>query len=260
MTTSFAFHNHGPRRLRLCLSKPSNLALLLGKLPKWIRGLTRYRYSQPYLALPCLALSPALFWGNKLQKNIRLHHSYLTQDKMSDSDGEYVADASDDDIGAHQVSAHGTRSAGPAAAGSSTRSGDTNAGTSRRKAAWEDIQRSWDTVVEGADGSINSAVQGLKDQAKKKRQVSSIYQGLAETDMGALQIVTRYHAFAERYYPASYACTRPFLCYGGERFATNKIPIDYKIRMRFRHRILRAESHFTTGNNRHAGWLGCTNQ
>lgn len=94
---------------------------------------------------------------------------------MSDSDGEYVADGlSDDDVGAHQVSAgHGTRSTGPVrgAAGSSTRGGDTNAGTSRKRAAWEDIQRSWDTVVEGADGSINSTVEGLREAGKRKRYV-----------------------------------------------------------------------------------------
>ena len=94
---------------------------------------------------------------------------------MSDSDGEYVADdISDDDIGAHQVSTHGTRSAGPVrgAAGSGTRGGDTNTGTNRRRAAWEDIQRSWDTVVEGADGSINSTVEGLRDAGKRKRYVA----------------------------------------------------------------------------------------
>lgn len=96
---------------------------------------------------------------------------------MSDSDGEYLADdLSDDDTGAHQVSTggHGTRSTGPpvrGAAGSSTRGGDTNAGTSRKRAAWEDIQRSWDTVVEGADGSINSAVEGLREAGKRKRFV-----------------------------------------------------------------------------------------
>ncbi len=91
---------------------------------------------------------------------------------MSDSDSEYVADASDDDLRARQTSAHGTRSTGPATAGSGTRGGDTNAGANRRKAAWEDIQRSWDTVVEGADGSINSTVEGLREQAKKKRQAN----------------------------------------------------------------------------------------
>ncbi|TVY81407.1 General transcription and DNA repair factor IIH subunit ssl1, partial [Lachnellula suecica] len=92
---------------------------------------------------------------------------------MSDSDGEYVADdLSDGDAGAHQVStSHGTRSTGPVrgAAGSSTRGGDTNAGSSRKRAAWEDIQRSWDTVVEGADGSINSTVEGLREAGKRKR-------------------------------------------------------------------------------------------
>jgi hypothetical protein len=94
---------------------------------------------------------------------------------MSDSDGEYVADdLSDDDIGAHHVSSHGTRSTGPVrgTAGSGTRGGDTNAGSNRRRAAWEDIQRSWDTVVEGADGSINSTVEGLREAGKRKRSVA----------------------------------------------------------------------------------------
>ena len=95
---------------------------------------------------------------------------------MSDSDGEYIADdGSDDDIGAHQVStSHSTRSTGPVrgAAGSAMRGGDTNGGTNRRRAAWEDIQRSWDTVVEGADGSINSTVEGLREASKRKRWVS----------------------------------------------------------------------------------------
>jgi transcription initiation factor TFIIH subunit 2 len=93
---------------------------------------------------------------------------------MSDSDDDYVADdGSDDDIGNHQVSKRdGTRSSGPVrgATGSGTRGGDTNAGSNRRRAAWEDIQRSWDTVVEGADGSINSTVEGLREASKRKRQ------------------------------------------------------------------------------------------
>jgi hypothetical protein len=92
---------------------------------------------------------------------------------MADSDGEYVADdLSDDDIDAHVVSSHGTRSTGPArgAVGAGTRGGETG-GSSRRRAAWEDIQRSWDTVVEGADGSINSTVEGLREAGKRKRSV-----------------------------------------------------------------------------------------
>ncbi|CAG8951373.1 hypothetical protein HYFRA_00007285, partial [Hymenoscyphus fraxineus] len=80
---------------------------------------------------------------------------------MSSSDEDYVAD-SDDDAGANQPSAkHGTRSSGPVKA-----SGDAGG---RKRAAWEDIQRSWDTIVEGADGSINSAVEGLREAGKRKR-------------------------------------------------------------------------------------------
>lgn len=96
---------------------------------------------------------------------------------MSDSDDDYIADdGSDDDIGNHQVSKRdGNRSGGPAQGTvGTTRGGDTNQGTVRKKAAWEDIQRSWDTVVEGADGSINSTVEGLREAGKRKRCVSSI--------------------------------------------------------------------------------------
>jgi len=96
---------------------------------------------------------------------------------MSDSDGEYIADdISDDDLGAHQVSnSHGTRSSAPVrnAVGSGTRGGDTNSGSNRRRAAWEDIQRSWDSVVEGADGSINSTVEGLREASKRKRYIAT---------------------------------------------------------------------------------------
>jgi transcription initiation factor TFIIH subunit 2 len=88
---------------------------------------------------------------------------------MADSDDDYVADDhSDDDIDAHVVSTHGTRSTGPAA-GPGARGGENGGTSSRRRAAWEDIQRSWDTVVEGADGSINSTVEGLREAGKRKR-------------------------------------------------------------------------------------------
>jgi transcription initiation factor TFIIH subunit 2 len=71
------------------------------------------------------------------------------------------------------VSTHSTRSAGPVrgAAGASSRGGEAG-GSSRRRAAWEDIQRSWDTVIEGADGSINSTVEGLREAGKRKRSVA----------------------------------------------------------------------------------------
>jgi transcription initiation factor TFIIH subunit 2 len=95
---------------------------------------------------------------------------------MADSDGEYVAeDLSDDEIGAHDVGGgtghHGTRSRAKGNIGSGKRAGDREGRSNRRKAAWEDIQRSWDTVVEGADGSINSTVEGLREAGKRKRHV-----------------------------------------------------------------------------------------
>ena len=87
---------------------------------------------------------------------------------MSDSDDDYIADAPSDDERLHNVSAHGTRSTGPVRGNAGNNRGETNT-SNRRRAAWEDIQRSWDTVVEGADGSINSAVEGLRDAGKRKR-------------------------------------------------------------------------------------------
>ncbi|CZT09367.1 related to transcription factor TFIIH chain p47 [Rhynchosporium graminicola] len=88
---------------------------------------------------------------------------------MSDSDDDYVADAPSDDEGANNVSRHGTRSTGPVRGNAGNkRGGDANT-SNRRRAAWEDIQRSWDTVVEGADGSLNSTVEGLRDAGKRKR-------------------------------------------------------------------------------------------
>ena len=92
---------------------------------------------------------------------------------MADSDGDFVVDSSDDDIvatgGVGDV--HGTRSTdrarGPVS--SSTRGGDREGGGTRRRAAWEDIQRSWDTVVEGVDGSINATIEGLREAEKRKR-------------------------------------------------------------------------------------------
>ncbi|RKF62216.1 General transcription and DNA repair factor IIH subunit ssl1 [Erysiphe neolycopersici] len=99
---------------------------------------------------------------------------------MSDSDGEYLADdLSDDDLGTQNTSKYGTRASGPArkvSVGGTVGSGsaakvDTNDGktSSRKRAAWEDIQRSWDTVVEGADGSIDSVVEGLREAGMRKR-------------------------------------------------------------------------------------------
>lgn len=82
---------------------------------------------------------------------------------MADSDGEYIDDLSDDDTNAHQV----TRGAGSGTRVSRRRGGRRQ--VAQPRARWEDIQRSWDNVVEGADGSISGTVVGLLEAGKRKR-------------------------------------------------------------------------------------------
>ncbi|KAL2021130.1 hypothetical protein VTK56DRAFT_7436 [Thermocarpiscus australiensis] len=92
---------------------------------------------------------------------------------MADSDGEYVDDLSDDDLHDRRVtsggdgSSYGTRS--KAARGSRNRGDGRRAkGGARSKAAWEDIQRSWENVVETEDGSITI---GALLEAEKRRRL-----------------------------------------------------------------------------------------
>ena len=93
---------------------------------------------------------------------------------MADSDGEYVEDLSDDDLPTAAplgtgTGRHATRSSGPVKGPEAARGEKEKQG--RRRAAWEDIQRSWDTVVEGADGSLSSTVEGLLEAGKRQRFV-----------------------------------------------------------------------------------------
>lgn len=74
---------------------------------------------------------------------------------MADSDEDYVQDISDDDVEAHQV----TRGAG---------GGSRAQGHGTRGGGWE-VSRTWENVVEGADGTINSTVEGLLEGGKRKR-------------------------------------------------------------------------------------------
>ncbi len=89
---------------------------------------------------------------------------------MADSDGEYVGDLSDDELGGHpaaaSASAYGTRSK---AGRDSGKKGDGRKGRGgRSKAAWEDIKRSWENVVETEDGSITI---GALLEAEKRRRL-----------------------------------------------------------------------------------------
>ncbi len=82
---------------------------------------------------------------------------------MADSDGEYIQDISDDEINAHQV----TSRAGPGTRASGLR---TRGGNQAAQQTWE-VRRTWENVVEGADGTISSTVEGLLEAGKRKRSV-----------------------------------------------------------------------------------------
>ncbi|KAK3905370.1 hypothetical protein C8A05DRAFT_12812 [Staphylotrichum tortipilum] len=86
---------------------------------------------------------------------------------MADSDGEYVEDLSDDELAApaHADGSYGTRSKGGRQNG---KKGDGRKGKGgRTKAAWEDIKRSWETVIEAEDGSLT--VEALIEAEKRRR-------------------------------------------------------------------------------------------
>lgn len=74
---------------------------------------------------------------------------------MADSDEEYVQDITDDEVEAHQVTQGGG-------------AGSRATGHGSRGAGWE-VTRTWENVVEGADGTISSTVDGLLEAAKRKR-------------------------------------------------------------------------------------------
>lgn len=74
---------------------------------------------------------------------------------MADSDDEYVQEISDEEVEAHQV----TRGAG---------NGTKASGQGKRGVEWE-VTRTWENVVESADGTINSTVEGLLEAGKRKR-------------------------------------------------------------------------------------------
>ncbi|KAI3327655.1 TFIIH basal transcription factor complex, subunit SSL1 [Xylariaceae sp. AK1471] len=85
---------------------------------------------------------------------------------MADSDGDYQADdASDDEFSNHQVSAGRPLDPKSGSRTDKLKKGGRKGG----KAAWEDLQRSWDAVVEGADGSLAGTIEGLAEAQKRAR-------------------------------------------------------------------------------------------
>lgn len=71
---------------------------------------------------------------------------------MADSDEDYVGDVTEDE------------EEFPVARSDRTRSKRKQRGG----AEWE-LSRTWETLVEGADGTINSTVEGLLEAGKRKR-------------------------------------------------------------------------------------------
>jgi transcription initiation factor TFIIH subunit 2 len=88
---------------------------------------------------------------------------------MSDSDEEYHADSDDD------FHSFGNDGAGSGHATRSTKllKGDNRGverdGKTRKRRAWEEVQRAWDNVVEGEDGTLTSAIDGLLEAEKRQR-------------------------------------------------------------------------------------------
>jgi transcription initiation factor TFIIH subunit 2 len=93
---------------------------------------------------------------------------------MADSDGEYI----DDEADAPQVVHGGARQ---------TRSSRPNV---QGRADWE-VTRTWENVVEGADGTINSTVEGLLEAGKRKRLVP---QSASRISQGSYQGIRGIHA------------------------------------------------------------------
>ncbi|PYH42794.1 TFIIH/NER complex subunit SSL1 [Aspergillus saccharolyticus JOP 1030-1] len=77
---------------------------------------------------------------------------------MADSDEEYVGEISGDDLNGHHVLSQGGAAQPPRSRRKKNRGG----------AEWE-VSRTWESLVEGADGTINSTVEGLLEAGKRKR-------------------------------------------------------------------------------------------
>jgi transcription initiation factor TFIIH subunit 2 len=87
---------------------------------------------------------------------------------MPESDDEYVQPLSDEDAEAHVVSRSGkTRSAGRG--GASHRRNDSGAGDDAGAAGGFELSRTWENVVEGEDGTIAGAIEGILEGGKRRR-------------------------------------------------------------------------------------------
>ncbi|KAJ9251143.1 hypothetical protein DTO195F2_7918 [Paecilomyces variotii] len=100
-----------------------------------------YHLRQPHFARP----SKDLFFSPTVVAS-------AATEIMADSDEEYIGEITDDEeVGSHQVSR------------------DTRSRKRQRGGAEWEVSRTWETLVEGADGTISSTVEGLLEAGKRKR-------------------------------------------------------------------------------------------
>ena len=77
---------------------------------------------------------------------------------MPDSDDDYVQDSSDEH---EHLQSHGR-------SGGRREDGGKRGGGSKRAAGFE-VSRTWETLEEGADGTITGAIEGLLEAGKRNR-------------------------------------------------------------------------------------------
>jgi transcription initiation factor TFIIH subunit 2 len=78
---------------------------------------------------------------------------------MVDSDEEYIGEISEDEDENNLL---------PGSRGETTSASRSKRRKHRGGAEWE-VSRTWETLVEGADGTISSTVEGLLEAGKRKR-------------------------------------------------------------------------------------------
>jgi transcription initiation factor TFIIH subunit 2 len=95
---------------------------------------------------------------------------------MADSDGDYVEDVSDEDeihpvpLAKEVASNYGTRSKGAASQNNEPKKNPQERKQQRRRAAWEDIQRSWEDVIrDEKEGKKAFTFEQLVEEEKRRR-------------------------------------------------------------------------------------------
>lgn len=115
----------------------------------------------------------------------------------------------------------------------------------RGGAEWE-LSRTWETLVEGADGTISSTVEGLLEAGKRKRCVSlslSLSLSISIQQTLIAQIVERHNTAATRHHSTPDPDPGPLAVHVRKGSPAHTIPVDPAICPGVRPRVLRAKPH-----------------